>query len=300
MAHSDTARAYHVPMFSIIGIRKLKQRGQVAQRASHHLRGHAVLNADPARFALNASNWKRSARELADEIWARTEPAMQRKDGVRVIELLLTASPEWFTDDCGGIRTKELMLGARDFLGEVFGAQNVAAWGLHRDEKTPHVWALVTPIHEGKLKASRWLDGPSKLAALHTKWAEKMKPYGLQRGGRKSGASHVDIRTYYSAVNGNQAAQETISREMARRAARAKRRAEAAESQASAIEALAAKNRAIFDALDAASQERAAALFADAEQASPCPGSAEPPIDRVTACHQPSPTIRHNRTPSPT
>jgi hypothetical protein len=287
-------------MFSIIGIKKLKQRGQVAQRASHHLRGHAVPNADPTRFALNASNWNRSARELADEIWTRTEPAMQRKDGVRVIELLLTASPDWFAGDHKGIRTKELMHGARDFLGEVFGVQNVAAWGLHRDETTPHVWALVTPIHEGKLKASRWIDGPSKLAALHTKWAEKMKPFGLQRGARKGGASHVDIRTYYSAVNGDKSAQETISREMARRAARAKRRAEAEEFQASAIEAQAAKNRAIFDALDATSKERAAALFAAAEQATPARGSAEPPVARATVSHQPSPTIRQYRTPSPT
>jgi hypothetical protein len=96
---------------------------------------------------------------------------------------------------------------------------------------------MVTPIHNGKLRASHWIDGPQKLAALHTKWAERMAPHGLQRGASKSKANHIDVRTYYSAVNGNAAAQETISREMSRRAARAKRRAEAAERKTAEIEA---------------------------------------------------------------
>ena len=85
-------------MFSIIG-KKLELRGQVTQRISHHLRGHSVAHADPARAGANVSSWEGDARDLVDEIWKRTERAMVRRDGVRVIELLLTASPDWSAHD---------------------------------------------------------------------------------------------------------------------------------------------------------------------------------------------------------
>ena len=132
-------------MFAILGMQKHKDRGTLIKRASHHLRAHVVANADPARLGLNASSWQGTASALVDEIWQKTEPAMQRKDGVRVVELMLTASPEWHYDNPNS-RLRQLSTGAREFICETFGKGNIVAMGLHRDEKTPHIWALITPI----------------------------------------------------------------------------------------------------------------------------------------------------------
>ncbi len=242
-------------MFSIVGLQKLKTRGQIARRASHYLRAHVVLNADPTRARLNATSWRGAARSLADAIWTRTTPAAQRKDSVRALELLLTASPEWFHGEAAGEKIKALLKGAKAFLAETFGLDNVAAWGIHRDEQTPHVWALVTPIKDGKLRASHWVDGPKKLADMHTRWANHMAPHGLRRGAHKSKATHIDVRTYYGAVNGDATAQETINREMSRRAARAERRAEESEARAAEAEERDKRSRALLSALDAEARE---------------------------------------------
>lgn len=205
-------------MFSIVGIAKIKTRAALARRASHHLRCHDVPNADPARLHQNACAWNGSHEDLAAAFFAVTSPLAKRKDAVHCIEVMLTTSPEWFEDDPKNIKASRLTFEAKNWLQETFGASNVFAMGLHRDEKTPHLWAFVTPIHEGRLVAKHFLGTPQKMRSFHDSWALKMAPFGLSRGAVKSGARHIDVKTYYSAVNGHAAAQESISREMSRRA----------------------------------------------------------------------------------
>lgn len=284
-------------MFSILGMHKLKDKGTLTKRACHHMRSHAVANADPTRSSLNGTSWSGSADALVAEIWRKTDPAMQRKDSVRIVELMLTASPEWFEDDPKGARLKQLSQGAREFICETFGAENLIAFGIHRDEKTPHVWAFITPIFDGKLRASRWLDGPKKLEKLHTDWAEKMAPFGLVRGAKKSRAQHIDIRTYYSAVNNNEAAQETISREMSRRAVRAQKRAQEAEKKATDAEAREAKSKCIFDALTEIEQESAAKRFAEHAAAAPLPITKKLNPEALKPSPRPFPAIQNHFRP---
>ena len=124
---------------------------------------------------------------------------------------------------------------------------------------------------DGKLRASRWLDGPKKMEKLHTDWAEKMAPYGLLRGSKKSNSKHIDIRTYYSAVNGMANSQESIAREMSRRAASAKRKAEIVEQQIADAQAREAKSKLVFDALSQIEQEQAAKRFTELQAATPSP-----------------------------
>jgi hypothetical protein len=180
----------------------------------------------------------------------------------------------------------------------MFGKENIVALGMHRDEKSPHIWAFVTPIFEGKLRASRWLDGPKKMEKLHTDWAAKMAPFGLVRGAKKSGANHIDIRTYYTAVNGDKDAQEGISREMARRASRAQKRAEVAEKLAIEIEVREAKSKQIFDSLTEIQQETAAKRFAEHQAALPLIDIKETPYGLQRPTARPSSTMQKHLRPS--
>lgn len=280
---------------AILGLAKLK-RGDVAGRASHHLRGHAVANADPQRAHLNASTWKGDARALADAIEQRVGPLRKRKDAVSAIELMLTASPEWFPEHGGKGDLRELVKRAQRWAADTFGASNIAAVGVHRDESTPHVWLLVTPITpDGRLSAAHFCDGPKKLAAMHDSWSAATADLGLSRGVRASRAKHVEVRTFYAAAQGSPAAAMKLTREMTARQTRAQKRAEAAEREAAEAESRAAKHRQVQQQLEAererlarlaeamspAEQERAARRLADLEEAarkaSPRPGPASGP-----------------------
>lgn len=218
------------PHFAICRIDKLKGRQQLTSRAGHHLRDGAKLprNADAARTADNTHSWTGTSEELADAIQARTTPLKRRKDAVDALDVLLTASPSWFTEHGGRGDYMELAMHAEVFLYETFGPDNVMAWGVHLDEQTPHVWALVTPIVPGKkprLAASNWVDGPSALSKLQDGWANATKDLGLSRGVAGQPARHTAIRDFYAGVNGDPTARASIIAEQARRATASQREA---------------------------------------------------------------------------
>lgn len=242
-------------MFSIIGVKKHKAQDRLIRTLRHHLREGVVPNADPAQLAKNVrAGQAGDAAAVAAALLARVEPLVKRKDAVKAIELNLAASPEWFQRRGGTGTSQELWDAAKAFLRATFGRENVIAFGMHRDETSPHVWAVVTPIHEGKLRASHWLDGRKKLAELHDQWADATKHLGLRRGASKSGAKHVDVQTYYAAVKGQKSARETVSREMSRRIA-------VASDGLEQLEGRERKAAAMLAELDLVGQERAQVGF---------------------------------------
>ena len=250
--------------FAILRTAKLKGRAALIGRAAHHLRSHPVPNADSTRS--NVTSWKGTARQLADEVLRRTEPLMRRKDAVQAIEVLLTASPEWWSQHGGAGEPRDFARVAKTWLTEQFGAGNVVAVGMHMDERTPHVWAVVTPITpDGRLAASTWLDGPRRMSAMQDSWAAAARPLGLVRGVERASGSHISTRLFYAAAGGAPGAVAAIEREMRTRAKRAREKAEEAERRAEEITAAKAEVarqraevRALFDALSPADQAAAA------------------------------------------
>jgi hypothetical protein len=107
------------------------------------------------------------------------------------------------------------------WLRDTFGADNVVAAELHRDEQTPHIHATVVPIVTGerrKAKEKKTEQGKrtyrkrpanaSRLCAddvmtrdnlerFQDTYAEAMVKYGLQRGIRGSEARHIATPQYY-------------------------------------------------------------------------------------------------------
>lgn len=190
--------------FAILRLRKRQLRAAGAM-ARHALREDEVRNADPARAGGNARLvGAGTAAEVMKGIRA-VMPERRRRDAVEVVELLISASPE-------AIRGRDRQAQDRYFsaalrwIGERFGGpQNVHLAVVHRDESTPHMQVLVTPLVDGRLVANRLIGGPAGLRAMQTEFAELVgRPHGLVRGlevqpGERR-PPYQSIRRWYSAI----------------------------------------------------------------------------------------------------
>ncbi|MBC6613371.1 plasmid recombination protein [Hymenobacter sp. BT507] len=213
--------------FAIIRVTKITSREQAQSVAHHNYRTQETPNADPALRHLNqelVNHSQRSYWDLATERIAQLQLPRLRKDAVRAVEVLLTASEERFTKDPttgqrADIRDSSWVKDNLDFLQKRYGSENVIGCMLHQDESTPHLHALVVPItqqqrvHKGEKVgvavrlSARDLFNPVALRQLQTDYAQAMAPYGLQRGVMYSTARHEDVRRYYGA-------QKTTQREL--------------------------------------------------------------------------------------
>jgi len=121
-----------------------------------------------------------------------------RPDAVRAVEILLTASPEYFERDADNVcRTipKRWVQLQEEFLRKQFG-KNLVQAVLHMDEKSPHIHAIVIPLKDGKLSAKEMFT-PKTLRQLQTDYAEAMKSEGLQRGVEGSRTKHTTMKRVY-------------------------------------------------------------------------------------------------------
>lgn len=200
----------------------------------HMNRTKETPNADPDVRHLNlsytpADGWarwsERVPRNLAEQLRERlgdfeARGGKLRRDSVLAIELMLSASPEWFKQ-ASDEQCQEWLRRNTEWVEETFGRDNVLQMALHMDETTPHLHVFVVPEiqmvetrgrkpREGSqaaakapkpaLAASHWLDGRAKLGALQDRYAAAMEPLELERGLRGSGAKHRTIRSYYGAA----------------------------------------------------------------------------------------------------
>lgn len=137
---------------------------------------------------------------------ARIEAAgcKTRKDSVRFVDTLITASPDFFK----GKKREEVRAffqTAVDFLSKKIGKDNIFAAVVHMDEKTPHMHLCFTPITEdGRLSAKEIIGNRTQL----TKWqdnffAHMVKSFpDIERGESASvtGRRHIPTRVFKQAV----------------------------------------------------------------------------------------------------
>ncbi len=182
--------------FVVLHCQKVKTLGDVAGLGKHNERGRDTPNADPERTAANerlagTGDW------LAD-VKARLDDAPTiRSNAVLAMSHVLSASREWF-EAATPAQVEAWRDASMAWLRDTYGAENVVAAVLHRDETTLHIQAMVVPIDaRGKLNASHWLDGRAKMQALQTGYARAVEDLGLVRGIRGSAATHEDMKDYY-------------------------------------------------------------------------------------------------------
>jgi hypothetical protein len=190
--------------FGTIGVAKQKG-GSVGSSGRHNDRTRETPNADPERTAENRVliGSDRNVREAVTEM-IEAHGGKPRRDSVEAVELLLSASHEYFEDadpEQARAKLERFTEQAVAFLSDRRNCGVCVKAVLHLDERTPHVHAHMVPIDpKGRLNAKYFLGGREKMKTLHDRYAEYMSPLGLERGREGSRARHQTVKQFYASV----------------------------------------------------------------------------------------------------
>ena len=133
-----------------------KSIGNESAMTDHIERKKIHPNVDPNRIHLN-----KELIEFPDGVNNRTEAILHRlktagltrqvgKNQVQVIRFMLTGTSEDMKRIEQEGKLDEWCNDSIDWLKKTYGAENVVAATLHRDETTPHIHASVVPIVQGE------------------------------------------------------------------------------------------------------------------------------------------------------
>ncbi len=123
-----------------------------------------------------------------------------RKDSVRVVEALVTASPEFFKGKKPS-EIKAFFQEAKAFLEKEQNPETILSAVVHMDEKTPHMHLCFVPLtQDGRLSAKEILGNKKKLTQWQDKfWSHMVKKFpDLERGESASvtGRDHIPPRVF--------------------------------------------------------------------------------------------------------
>ena len=141
-----------------------KHRGNPAKSIEdHHERNKEVYASNPdvdltrSKYNYHLIQPEASYRE---EIDRRIEEAgcRTRKDNIRFIDTLITASPEFF-EGKNRKEIREFFQHACTFMNKKVGKQNIVSAVVHMDEKTPHMHLVFVPLTEDKRLSAKQIVG---------------------------------------------------------------------------------------------------------------------------------------------
>ena len=127
-----------------------------------------------------------------------------RKDSVRMVETLITASPEFFAGKKPK-EIKEFFEHALEFLKTKQAVETIVSAVVHVDEKTPHMHLCFVPITaDGRLSAKDIVGNKKKLTQWQDEyWNYMVKKYpDLERGesASETGKTHLPPRIFKQAT----------------------------------------------------------------------------------------------------
>lgn len=196
--------------YAIARLKKLK-RSNLTGSAAHTDRERETPNADPNKQNIRFIGSLTPEERLEDLVLAKiAEHEQKRKirtDGVYCVELLLSASPNYFRPEnpnqTGYYEPQRLdvwLETTHQWLADEYGDRIVRA-ELHLDEATPHIHAYFVPLDdEGQLRCSHFFDGKEKIQNFQDSYYQRMRLIGLERGLKGSRAQHQDIKDFYHIV----------------------------------------------------------------------------------------------------
>jgi hypothetical protein len=190
--------------YAVIRVAKIKTAQQASAKTAHNYREHSLSNVDrdaphPNREYLNHEQWNYG--ELAEQRISQVVTRKVRADQVKMVEVVMTGSPEAFKRDAEGravdYSKSKWAQENLHFLQNKYGKENVVSFTLHQDEKTPHVHAVIVPITADGRLAAKELFTPQTLRELQTEYAQAMAPYGMERGVEHSQTINQPPRRMY-------------------------------------------------------------------------------------------------------
>lgn len=131
-----------------------------------------------------------------------------RKDSVRVVEALVTASPEFFKGKKRA-EVRAFFEEAVRFIEKYQGKSTMISAVVHMDEKTPHMHLSFVPLtKDGRLSAKDIVGNKKKLTWWQDNfWKHMVRKYpDLERGesASQTGRTHIPPRLFKEAVHLNQ------------------------------------------------------------------------------------------------
>lgn len=138
-----------------------------------------------------------------------------RSDSVRVVETLITASPEFFKGKKSSA-VKAYFSEALCFIEEHQPKETIISAVVHMDEKTPHMHLCFVPLTEDKrLSAKEIVGNKKKLTWWQDEfWKHMVKKYpDLERGesASETGRSHIPPRLFKEAVHLNRMKEQILA-----------------------------------------------------------------------------------------
>ena len=203
------------PIYAIMRFKKYKG-PEIGRIEAHDERTKETYASNPdvdtSRSKFNyhlvepAGKYRAMSEARIAEVGCRT-----RTDSVRMVETLVTASPQLFKK-MSDEEIRAFFERAMKFFEKKIGKENIISAVVHMDEKTPHLHMTFVPITEdGRLCAKEIIGNKKRLTEWQDEfWTFMVKKYPvLERGesASETGRVHIPPRVYKQAANLNKQGQ---------------------------------------------------------------------------------------------
>lgn len=182
---------------AILRVEKMKA-SAVHMHAAHVLRTIPTRHADPTITPHNILTGDTSPAVAVKKYLAQHNIKPRNRETVVAVELLLSASPEFFAKKGKRFdreKTDAWYKKSMEWAKKEYGEKLVFST-LHLDELTPHIHLTVVPDDGGKLNAKRLFDRTC-LRRLQAEYPAAVSSLGLARGEQGSTATHRSVRSWY-------------------------------------------------------------------------------------------------------
>jgi hypothetical protein len=215
--------------FAVCRVKKLKS-SDLAAVGGHNMRTIDVPHRDhDGQFYRLGFDQNKTTSELVNEKLDKFVKKKIRKDAAVAVELVLSASPEYFRpqspDKWGFYEKEKVELWQKktiDFIRQKYKDSRIADICVHLDEATPHMHLVLVPLQKKQLKKRRTKEqiknntaaetyesvtlnardmfDKTALSQLQTDYAEALKSLGISRGIKHSRAKNKPLKKYYSEI----------------------------------------------------------------------------------------------------
>ena len=176
------------------------------ERTKEFYASNPDIKTELSKYNFHLVHPKGKYRTEADRL-IRENGCKARKDSVRMVETLITASPEFFVGKKPA-EIKEFFEYALEFLKTKQSEETIVSAVVHVDEKTPHMHLCFAPITaDGRLSAKEIVGNKKKLTQWQDEyWKHMVKKYpDFERGESASvtGRTHIPPRIFKQAIRLN-------------------------------------------------------------------------------------------------